>query len=270
MHPIFGRIAKHYPSLKLKLRIAGMKEKPEEFVRKTILTSLYMTSGLCFAVFLLVSKYKSPGIGFILAVPLIFVVMYLYLSRIPDFKISKAEKEVSKEILFAGRFIIIELESGVPLYNAMINVSKNYPGVGKYFREIINKIDLGTNMEEALNEASETVPSDDLRKILWQIVNSIRTGSNVAKSLYSVMNQITKDQITEVNKYGKTLNPLAMFYMIVAVILPSLGMTMLIIFSSFVKLELSLTVLIILAFTLGFMQFMFISIVKILRPSIEF
>ena len=98
----------------------------------------------------------------------------------------------------------------------------------------------------------------------------MRTGSDVAKSLYSAMDQITKDQITEVNKYGKKLNPLAMFYMIVAVILPSLGMTMLIILSSFIQFELSLTILLVLAGFLGFVQFMFISIVKFSRPAIEF
>jgi flagellar protein FlaJ len=198
------------------------------------------------------------------------MVMFFYMIRLPDVRISKKEKDISKEIVFAGRFIIIELESGVPLYNAMVNVSKNYEVIGKYFKEITDKVDLGTSMEDALNEAVEFIPSNDFRKILWQIINSIRTGSDVAKSLYSAMEQITKDQITEVNKYGKKLNPLAMFYMIVAVILPSLGITMLIILSSFIQFELSLTILLSLAGFLGFVQFMFIAIVKFSRPAIEF
>ena len=103
-----------------------------------------------------------------------------------------------------------------------------------------------------------------------QIINSIRTGSNIAKSLNSVIEQITKDQMTEVNKYGKKLNPLAMFYMMIAVIIPSLGMTMLVILSSFVKFQLTLSILLSLAGFLGFVQFMFISIVKFSRPAIEF
>ena len=152
----------------------------------------------------------------------------------------------------------------------MLNVSKNYEVIGRYFKEITDKIDFGTSMEDALNEAVEFIPSDDFRKVLWQMINSIRTGSDVAKSLYSVMEQITKEQITEVNKYGKKLNPLAMFYMIVAVILPSLGMTMMIILSSFIHFELSLTVLLLLAGFLGFVQFMFIAMVKFSRPAIEF
>ncbi|MBI2655545.1 type II secretion system F family protein [Candidatus Woesearchaeota archaeon] len=256
--------------LKLKLKQAGMEDKPEDFIKKTIISAFYMTTGLVVAVFLVLAKFEVlKGIMFLI-IPVIFVMMFLYMLKLPELKISRKEKEISSEIVFAGRFIIIELESGVPLYNAMVNVSKNFRIIGQYFREITDKVDFGTSMEDAMNEAVEFVPSNDLRKILWQMINSIRTGSDISKSLYSVMDQITKDQINEVNKYGKKLNPLAMFYMIVAVILPSLGMTMLIILSSFIKFQLSLTVLIALAGFLGFVQFMFIGVVKMSRPPIEF
>ena len=229
-----------------------------------------MTTGLVVTLFLVLAKLEVLKGVLFLIVPIVFVAMFFYMIRLPDLKIKKKEKEVSREIVFAGRFIIIELESGVPLYNAMVNISKNFNVVGKYFKEMTDKVDLGTSMEDVLNEAVEFIPSDDLRKILWQIINSIRTGADVAKSLYSVMDQITKDQINEVNKYGKKLNPLAMFYMIVAVILPSLVVTMLIILSSFIQFELSLTVLLALAGFLGFVQFMFIAMVKFSRPAVEF
>ena len=263
-------IAKTFPTLKLKLKQAGMEDKPEDFIKKTFISAFYMTTGLVISLFLVLAKFEVlKGLMFLI-IPIIFAIMFFYMLKLPELKISRKEKEISSEIVFAGRFIIIELESGVPLYNAMVNVSKNFRIIGRYFREITDKVDLGTSMEDALNEAVEFVPSNDLRKILWQIINSIRTGSDISKSLYSVMDQVTKDQVNEVNKYGKKLNPLAMFYMIVAVILPSLGMTMLIILSSFIKFQLSLTVLIALACFLGFVQFMFIGVVKLSRPPIEF
>jgi flagellar protein FlaJ len=121
-----------------------------------------------------------------------------------------------------------------------------------------------------LTEAVEYIPSDNFRRILWQILNSIRTGSDVAQSLISVLEQIAREQTIEVDKYSKKLNPLAMFYMIIAVILPSLGVTMIVVFSSFVKFEIGLTALIFIAFLLGFVQFMFLSVIKFSRPAIEF
>lgn len=266
----FQRIAKAFPGLKAKLKEAGMDDKAEDFIKKTFISAFYMTTGLVVSLFLVLAKLNLIKGAVFLIVPVIFVVMFFYMIRLPDVKISKKEKEISKEIVFAGRFLIIEIESGVPLYNAMVNISKNYAVIGRYFKEITDKIDLGTSMEDALNDAVEFIPSNDFRKILWQIINSIRTGSDVSKSLYSVMDQITKDQITEVNKYGKKLNPLAMFYMIIAVILPSLGITMMIILSSFIQFQLSLTILLSLAGFLGFIQFMFIAMVKFSRPAVEF
>ena len=270
LNTLFQRVSKAFPMLKIKLKESGIEERPEDFIKRTVISAFYMTTGLVLVLFLVLAKFNVlKGITF-LVVPLIFILMFFYMIRLPYVKISRKEKEINKEIIFAGRFIIIELESGVPLYNAMINISKNFDVIGKYFKEITDKIDLGTSMEEALNEAAEFIPSDDLRKILWQIINSIRTGSNIAQSLYSVIDQITKDQVNDVNKYGKKLNPLAMFYMMVAVILPSLGMTMMIILASFIKFQLSLTVLLALAGFLGFVQFMFIGMVKFSRPAIEF
>ena len=270
MSSTFQRISKNFPGLKGKLKQAGLDDRPENFIRKTFISAFYMTTGLVVFLFLILAKLNVfKGILFVLT-PIVFIIMFFYMIKAPDMIISKREKEISKEIVFAGRFIIIELESGVSLDRAMVNVSKNYQVVGKYFKEIVDKVDFGTSMEDALNEAVEFVPSNDLRKILWQIINSMRTGSDTAKSLYSVIEQITKEQIIEVNKYGKKLNPLAMFYMIVAVILPSLGITMLIILSSFIQFQLSLTILIALAGFLGFVQFMFIAMVKFSRPAIEF
>ena len=267
---VFQRISKASPELKMKLKEAGMEDRPEEFIKKTFLSAFYMTTGLVVALFLILAKLNSFNVFFLLAIPIVFIIMFFYMIKLPDMKILKKEREEGKEIVFATRFIIIELESGVPLYNAMVNVSKNFDIIGRYFNEITNKVDLGTSMEDALNEAVELIPSNDFRKVLWQIINSMRTGSNVAKALYSVVDQVTKDQINEVNRYGKKLSPLAMFYLIIAVILPSLGMTMVVILSSFIKFELSLTILIVFAGFLGFMQFMFISLVKFSRPAIEF
>ena len=267
---IFQKIASSFPELKHKLKQSGMQEKQDQFIKKTFLSAFYATTGVVVSVFLILAKYDVLK-GFLLIFPpIIFMFLFFYLIKLPDIKISKKEKEISREIVFAGRYLVIEIESGVPLYNAMVNVSKNYDILGQYFREITDKVDLGTSMEEALNEAVEFIPSTDFRRILWQILNSLRTGSNVSDSLSAVIEQIVREQRIEVDKYGKKLNPMAMFYMIIAVIMPTLGITMLIIVSSFVELKLSLTILLIIGAFLGFIQFMFLSIIKFSRPAIEF
>jgi len=246
--PFFQIIARNLPNLKHSLKKAGMNYKPEEFIKRTFLSAFYMTTGLVISLALILSKLDVLNSIMVIFIPIIFFIFFAYLLKLPEVRISKKEKEITREIVFAGRHLIIELESGVSLYNALINVSKNYEAIGGYFKEIINKVNLGTSMEDALTEAVEYIPSDDFRRLLWQILNSIRTGSNISNSLTSVLEQIAREQTIEVNKYSRKLNPFAMFYMIIAVILPTLGVTMLIVLSSFIEFELNLTILLIIAF----------------------
>lgn len=268
-HAFFVQIAERIPNLKLKLRQAGMPDKPEDFVRKTFLVSVYMSIGVFVFLFLLLYGFGLFHPLMLLGMPILCICLLFYLVKLPDAKIITKQKEITREIVFAGRFLVIELQSGVPLYNALVNLSKNYKAIGAYSRVVIDKVDLGTSMEDALNEAVELSPSEDFRKLLWQIINSMRTGSDVASALSTAIDQIAKRQQILVSEYGKKLNPLAMFYMMIAVIAPSLGMTMLIIVSSFVNITLNMTMLIILAASLGFVQFMFLSIIKFSRPPID-
>src|SRR3989338_46612 len=166
---IFQMIARALPNIKLKLKKAGMNYSPEEFVKRTFLSAFYMTTGLVVSLVLILAKFNVLKGIMTVFVPIIFLLLFFYMLKLPDVTISRKEKGITKEIVFAGRHLVIELESGVPLYNAMINISKNYEVVGAYFREIVEKINLGTSVEDALTEAVEFIPSNDFRRLLWQI-----------------------------------------------------------------------------------------------------
>ncbi len=269
---IYRLISNKFPGLDLKLKSAGMPDTKDEFIKKTVLTAGYTTLAIFFVVFLFLSKIsiKIKLLILIFGIPILFFIIFSYFMKIPDAKIKAMEKEINKEIIFAGRFLIIEIDSGVSLYQAMINIGDSYEVVGGYFREIIEKIKVGTTMEAAINDAVETVPSANMRKILWQILNSLKTGSNISPSINSVLSQIISEQQIEVKEYGRKLNPLAMFYMMIAVIIPSLGMTMLIVLATFMSFKLTLPVLLSIVGLLGFVQFMFVAIIKSSRPPVEF
>jgi len=260
----FKILAMKMPDLKLKLAQARLPDDPEHYVKKTFSTALFLSFGLLIIAFTFI---KKPGI--ILFFPIIFVFAFFYFLRYIDVKIEKMKRRINQEVIFAGRFLIIELESGVPLYNAFINLSKNYEVIGVFFDEIVEKVNLGTTMEEALNEAISTTPSPELRKLMWQVLNSMRTGADVANSLNSVIDQIVRQQQIAVKEYGRKLNPLAMFYMMIAVIVPSLGTTVLIVLSTFIGFQLSLPFLLAIAGMVGFIQLMFFGIIKSSRPPME-
>ncbi len=261
-----------FPGLNENLKRANIRLDEEAFVKKTLISAVYVGVGLVFIVFLLLAKAVSPltlVIVLLTSFPLITLFMFFYFFQLPNVKINRIDREINKEIVYAGRFLVVEIESGVTLYDAMKNMSKSYPVVGAYFKLITGKINIGTAMEDAVSEALDLSPSQSLTRILWQISNSLRTGSDIAAPLRTVIETLVKEQQIMVTEYGRKLNPLAMFYMLIAIIVPSLGVTMLTIVSIFAGIKLDLPILLIIAGGIGFMQFMFVAMINSIRPPVE-
>ncbi len=261
---LYKNIASRFPNLGITLRQARILEKPDYFVKKTFISAAYAAGGIVFIVFLFTQSLFS-----VLAFPFVLFFMFSYFIKSPEVKINKISRNISKELVFAGRFLIIEMEAGVPPYETFKNMAGNYKAIGIYFHEIVSKIDLGTPIEDAINQTIEDVPEEGLKKILWQVLNSINTGAEVVGSLRMVVEQIVREQRVAVEEYGKKLNPMAMFYMMMAVIVPSLGITMFIILTTFIGLNLSLPFLLMISMLIGFVQFMFLSLIKSSRPPVE-
>ncbi|MGC8929850.1 MAG: type II secretion system F family protein [Candidatus Woesearchaeota archaeon] len=261
-------IRRFFHGLKLKLLQAGINYGVEEFIKRTLITSLYFTVFLSFIVFVFAKELKNKFLY--LLIPVIFIFSFQYFLKLPEVIIRKKERMIGNELVFAGRFLIVELESGVTIYNSIINLSKNFKVIGSYFQQIINKVNMGSTMEEAITEVIEITPSQNFRRILWQLLNSLKTGADVAQSLNAVVEQITREQMIEIQEYGRKLNPLAMFYMMIAVIVPTLGLTILVIIGSFLGINIGIMHLLLIALFIGFIQFMFMAIINSARPSVGF
>jgi archaeal flagellar protein FlaJ len=260
MH-FYKKLARRLPDLGSKLKEAKIGETPEVYVKRIWKSALMLSFGLTFVFFMSTGSFLT-----LLSFPILLFITFPYFARSIDVKIEKIKKEIDKEILFAGRFLIIEIESGVPVYDTFKNLSDNYETIGPYFQEIIDKVDFGTSMETALNEVIASTPSANLRKVLWQIANSFKTGSNISGSLVIVLDQISREQDIVIKEYGRKLNPIAMFYMMAAIIVPSLGITMLAVLASFLGFKISIWILLGMVVVLGFVQFMFLAIIRSSRP----
>ncbi len=257
-------LASYLPQLRTTLRLARMADTPEYYLKKTLNVGMILAFALTMVVF---GFTKSPAA--LLAFPIIFLLGSAYAYRYAEYRVAKEAKLIDQELVYATRYLLIQLESGIPLYSTFENLARNYEHVGKYFAEINEKMNLGTPLQDALNEAVENSPSDNLRKVLWQILNSLRVGSEVTTAIQGVLEQVVREQKIAVVEYGRKLNPMAMMYMMAAIIVPSLGVAMLVVLATFIGLELSLTVLLVLAGLLLFIQFMFLAVIRSQRPAVE-
>lgn len=271
MFPI--KLAKQYvvkfPGIKRKLKIAHIKDSPEEFVNKAFKSALTLSMFIGIIFFFFISALGKSILHLVYIFPVLLLILFSFMMHTPDVYIRKRQKEIEKEVLFAGRFILVKIESGEPFFNALIDASRAHGAAGKYFSEIVDEVNLGTTIEKALDNAIEYSPSENFRRILMQVNNSLKTGIDVADTLRSILKQIADEQIISIKEYGKKLNSLAMFYMLIGIVVPALGVTMFIVISSFLSIKLEFRYLLFVAFMLMFLQFIFISLFKSIRPMVD-
>ena len=203
---------------------------------------------------------------------LVFVSFFYYGYIYPDLRIIRRKKEIDNEIVFAAKHLIVEISSGIPLFDAIVGTTHGYGAVSDEMRKIVERVTFGEPLTHVLRDTAEKTPSPSLRRIVIQIATAVVSGANVARALESTVDQITKEQILEVKEYGQKLNPLIMFYLVIAVIFPSLGMIFIMILLSFVgkNISIPLVYLILVAILLGFVQYMFLAFVKSSRPRYAF
>jgi len=263
---MFESIARKFPNLGLNLEQAQINKKPEDYIKKTLILTGIVTLALLVSLILVLLRTEKSLIILFVIIPLPFILFFFFMNT-PKVKAKKRVNDINSEVVYAGRYLLVELSAGVPLFNSLVNVSQAYPKIGKHFQDIIKRVEVGKPLDTAINEVIELTPSSNFRKLMWQIMNSLRTGANVSTALESIVEQISREQVIEFKTYEKKLNPLVMFYLMIAIILPSLGITMLSLLSTFLGIQISFGALIGIAIFLGFIQFMFLNMIKSSRPG---
>lgn len=201
--------------------------------------------------------------------PVLFGFGVFTLAKRPRIKAKKRTRLLEKELPYALRHVLIEVDAGVSLYRAMVSVTDGYGEASEEFNKIVSEINAGKSEVEALEDSILRNPSQQYRRALWQIINSIKSGADVSETLSSLVDTIMEQQILSVEEYGKELNPYTLMYMMIAIIMPSLGVTFLMILSTFTGMDLSNTIFYGILIFLVLFQILFINLVESKRPLVK-
>jgi len=255
------------------LRYCNVSIKPSEYL------------GICFRKFLihfsfilifsLLLLFLANASNFILWSFLIAILFsgFLFFIQIgyPRIFASKKEKDIERNLISALQDMLVQVKSGVSLYDVISNISNsNYGSTSNELKKAVNEITGGIPQVQALENLISENSSEYFKRVLWQLSNGLRSGSNMDLVLEDSITNIQKEQSLQIQTYGNKLNPIVMFYMLIAVIIPSLGVTFLIIISSMVGIEgqtLKLVFVGIFVFIV-LIQAMFLGIIKTKRPSL--
>lgn len=205
----------------------------------------------------------------LLLTPVAAIFGFFTYAKLPAIRAKKRVRELEKELPYALRHVLIEVKAGISVYQAMVSVSEGYGEASVEFDQIARDINSGMSEIDALEAAVVRNPSLQFRRALWQMINALKSGSDVSTTLESLVDAIVEKQILEVRKYGKELNPYTLMYMMAAIILPSLGVTFLMVLSTFTGAGITEGIFYGILVFLIFFQIMFINLVKSKRPSVK-
>lgn len=255
--------------LKKKLKIAGMDKTPKQFLSQSLRGALLVGIIMGGVTFIFIQRSELPNAMALAVGVIMFLMTYTTLLKGVDARINKKAKKIDRDVLFAGRFLLIKINSGKPLINSFVEASQSKGVANSYFKKIVRNIELGTPLEKALENETEECPSKRMKKILFQINNALKIGIDVTKNLEAVLEEIANEQLVEIQRYGKKLNSLTLFYMLVAVVAPSLGITMFIIVAGLVSLDVGPESFFVFIFFLILLELVFLSLFKSIRPNVN-
>ena len=272
--PLETFIRKKVFEIKNKLITAHLDKDAIKFIKKSAFTALFASIAFAILVFMLIDKLRPALLGKNLLISFLifiigYVLVFLFMLHTIDIYIVKRKREMDQEVLFAGRYLLIKMHSGVPFFNSLIDASRVFGIAGKYFKEIINEVNTGTSIEDALDNAAEYCPSQKFGTLLREMNNAMKLGVDISKTLELILDDIAYEQLEEIKRFAKKINAMSMFYMIIAVVMPSLGISIFIIITAFVGLTISLGHLMILVFLLVFLQFMFVALFRTIKPAVN-
>jgi flagellar protein FlaJ len=235
------------------------------FVNRFIVSIILLTAALFFLninYFYLFSLGGSLLLsGFVLFSQLTYVRVYN----------SRKQKEIEKNLIPALEDMLVQLNSGIPLFSILVNISSSdYGALSDEFKRIVRKINSGFPQVEVLEDIGDRNPSIYFRRALWQISNGMRSGSDIGIIIRESVKSLGEEQILQIQNYGNKLNPLIMFYMLITVIMPALAITFLTVITSLVNLPSTLSMILFvgLGVFVIFIQIMFLGSIKSMRPSL--
>ncbi|MFH0808395.1 MAG: type II secretion system F family protein [archaeon] len=189
----------------------------------------------------------------------------------PRIFVARKEKDIEKNLIFALEDISIQMNSGIPLFDILTNIShSNYGELSVEFKRAVKRIGAGEPEVEVLSDLSSNSHSVFFKRTLWQISNGLNAGSDMSLIIQDSIKTLNEEEMIQIQNYGNKLNPLIMMYMLVSVIVPALSVSFITVIASMIGLEETLTkgIFVGLFVMVVFFQIMFLGMIKSRRPSL--
>lgn len=206
--------------------------------------------------------YDLSFIGIIFLTVLIFFIFY------PKIIITQLRERLDRELFYALRDLTIQVSAGLPIYTAIKNIGKgNYGIVSEEFKKVVADIEAGLSIDEALKRMMDRTYSEYLRRVLWQVIIVIKSGSPIVDVLEDILRSLKESQNRKLSEYLYEMNLWVIIYLMIAVTIPALAFVLSTVFVVFGGINPFSLILSVIIFSAIF-QVLATWYVKLRRPNI--
>lgn len=270
-----GRLSRLVPGIKYDLQETDLGIAEEEYMAYSILNSFFIFIIFFGLLFLLSYRVKENSLQYslVLSLALSFcfaIVFLVLLVRYPKITAGKKAEQIDKNLIFALKDLYLQINSGISLYNAMVNIAKeDYGQISIEFGKVAKSVNTGTPVVAALEKMVLKSKSEYLRRTIWQIINTLKAGASLSGALRTIIDDLTIDQKSKIRDYAHELNLWSLIYMLFAVAVPTIGATMLVILTSFAGFGITKGMFVIFIILCFIVQVILIGFVKTRRPLVH-
>ena len=161
--------------IKRKSKLLGLKYN---YNINSLLTNHIFITAFIFIISLFIKK--DLIISIVLSLLYFFLAEYVFF----DYRLHKRSNKLEKEAVFYFQILALTLESGTNLKGAIELTSKQIDSeISREFQKVIDDINLGKGINEALDDLKNRIPSENVNNIILNLLESNMYGSNMIASL---------------------------------------------------------------------------------------
>lgn len=177
-----------------KLKYLGLKLNPTIFISFRFL--------VCFTVFLILFLFLEDG--YIIA-PLTTLVLYYFIEYfLLDWAIKKRTRQLEEEALTFFPVFLLNLKNNKNIKKALIlSINTENWILGKEFQKVIDEVNVGKSLDEALEMLLDRCPSENIKNIIVSIMEANRMGNNVNDTIVRQLECLKEKKNREIINYYK-------------------------------------------------------------------
>ncbi len=268
------KLSKIFFNLKYDLIKADINVNDENYLTASFFSAIVygiIFFSLIYGLFYLKNQAIVPenGVIALLAGIVSFLLLFLLHVNYPKILANQYAKEIDSSLIFALKSMLIQVTSGVSLFDSMINVSKaKYGTISTELSKVVKDISAGESEAKALEKLALRTKSEQLKKTSWQLLTSIRSGASLQGALKSVVKSLTTEEIRTIKNYASELNMWILIYLMLAAAVPTLGLTFVVVLSAMAGGAIGQEHIIMIVLAAFVMQIILIGFVKTRIPKV--